>query len=70
MKTFKVIFAHNEIVVCLESSAKIPGEQDLFFEHNNNGQAIHALIKAIDISDACNKANTLLLPLINKGGAA
>lgn len=58
MKTFKVIFAHNEIVVCLESNAIMPREKEIIIEHNN-GHLIYALVKASDICDACHKANTV-----------
>lgn len=58
MKTFKVIFAHNEIVVCLESNAKMPHEQEILYEHNN-GNLVYALVKAVDICEACHKANGL-----------
>ncbi|WP_276133275.1 hypothetical protein [Polluticoccus soli] len=59
MKTFKVIFAKNEIVVCLESNARMPREKDIMFEQNN-GNLIYALVRASDISDACHKANSLV----------
>lgn len=59
MKTFKVIFARDEIVVCLESNAKIPREKDMLVEQSN-GHLIYALVRASDVCDACNKASGLV----------
>jgi hypothetical protein len=59
MKVYKIIFARNEIVVCQESTMRLPNDTDIRFEQSN-GQLIYAFVRADDITEACQKANMLI----------
>ncbi|MCD6063226.1 MAG: hypothetical protein K0R82_1137 [Flavipsychrobacter sp.] len=53
MKTYKVIFARQEVLVCVETTSGVPGGGPTHLEHNGHGAPIYALIQADDAGEAC-----------------
>jgi hypothetical protein len=53
MNNYKVIFAKDEVIICLETTSEVPGSKDICFERNRNGHLIYALVKADSEEEAC-----------------
>ena len=60
MKTYKVIFARNEVLVCLETHSGVPGGERTHLEHNSHGAPIYVLVQAEDAVEACREAKTVV----------
>jgi hypothetical protein len=59
MKVFKVVFARNEVVLCKESSVRLPKDIEIRYEQNN-GHLIYAFVQASDMTEAVVKAKQLI----------
>ncbi|MCD6064340.1 MAG: hypothetical protein K0R82_2251 [Flavipsychrobacter sp.] len=59
MKVYKVIFARNEVVMCTESTVRLPNDLEIRYEQNN-GQLIYAFVNAADMSEAISKVQQLI----------
>jgi hypothetical protein len=60
MTTYKIIFAKDEILVCIETQSHIPYGKGVYFEHNKSGHLIYALVKAETEAEACEIASQKL----------
>lgn len=59
MKTYKVIFARDEVLVCVETQSGVPGGGETHLEHNAHGSPIYALVQADDSAEACRIAKKM-----------
>jgi hypothetical protein len=55
MKTYKVIFARDEVLMCFETNAGLPNGAEVHHEYNKSGHLIYALVRAESVKDACTK---------------
>ncbi|WP_276135162.1 hypothetical protein [Polluticoccus soli] len=60
MKTYKVIFARDEVLVCVETQSGVPGGGETHLEHNAHGSPIYALVHAEDSAEACRVAKQMV----------
>lgn len=59
MRTYKVIFAKDEIIMCQESTTQLPEDTDIRYEQYN-GHLIHAFVMAENKDAAKQKAATII----------
>jgi hypothetical protein len=63
MKTYKIIYAHDKILLCIESSAQLPEDVDVRYEESK-GHLIYAFVKAENRSEAKEKARRIVPKLV------
>jgi hypothetical protein len=63
MKNYKIIFSHNEVLLCRRTETELPSGHhgNIFYEHDEETRMlIHAIIKAESEKDAIEEANKLI----------